>query len=141
MPNLRIEISPALADAIRAKALAAFPRECCGLLEGVRQEGNFHVTALHPARNVCPAPHRFEMDARDQFLAQKGARQRGRSIIGCYHSHPGGPAQPSSADRDGAGEEEFLWLIAGSDGLKAFIYREGEFDVLSLGADWVTSSR
>jgi proteasome lid subunit RPN8/RPN11 len=132
----QVELPAALADVIRAQARAASPRECCGLLEGVRGDGGFRVTALHPVHNLSREPAHFEMDPQDQFAAQRAARANGRSIIGCYHSHPGGPAQPSAADQAGAGEKNFLWLIAGDEDLRVFIYLDGEF----FGADWVTSS-
>jgi proteasome lid subunit RPN8/RPN11 len=72
----------------------------------------------------------------DLFRAPRAARGNGHAIVGCYHSHPGGRARPSAADAAGAGEENFLWLIAGEEGLAAFVYSRGGF----TGADWVTSS-
>jgi len=132
----RVELCAALADRIRAEARVASPAECCGLLEGLREAGGFRVCALHPARNLSLDMDRFEMDPRDQFAAQRAARESGRAIIGCYHSHPHGAAQPSAADLSGADEEEFLWLIAGAAELRAFVYLRGAF----VGADWVTSS-
>ena len=131
-----VELPAALADAIGAQARAASPNECCGLLEGVRGDSGFRVTALHPVRNISPDAAHFAMAPQDQFAAQKCARANGRGIIGCYHSHPGGSAQPSAADQAGAGEEDFLWLIAGDEDLRAFVYSDGKF----FGADWVTSS-
>jgi proteasome lid subunit RPN8/RPN11 len=132
----RVDLAAALAEAIRAQAQDANPRECCGLLEGMRGDGGFRVMALHPVRNLSSDAAHFAMDPQDQFAAQRAARANGRFIIGCYHSHPGGPAQPSAADRAGAGEEDFLWLIAGDEDLRAFVYLDGEF----FGADCVTSS-
>jgi desampylase len=135
----RVELPAALADAILEAVRTASPYECCGLLEGTRQDGVFRIAALHPARNLSPDAARFEIDPRDHFTAQKRARASGGAIIGCYHSHPDGRAQPSAADRAGAGENDFLWLIAGTDGLNAFVYLGGGF-VSVTGADWVTSS-
>jgi desampylase len=129
-----------LPDDLRAQILrqarAAGPRECCGLLEGTRQDGSFRVTALHPAHNLAGDSGRFEIGPREQITAQKAARAGGHTLIGCYHSHPGGRAQPSAADQAGAGEENFLWLIVGGEDLGAFVYLRGKF----VGADWVTSS-
>jgi proteasome lid subunit RPN8/RPN11 len=136
----RVELPAALADSIREHARATSPAECCGLIEGVRQGNVFRVTALHPARNLSMDEARFEIDPRDQFAAQRAARDRGAEIIGCYHSHPGGSAEPSAADAAGAGEDNFLWLIAGGESFKAFIYSAGAFTGLVTGADWVTSS-
>src|SRR6185312_10543713 len=94
----------------------AFPRECCGLIEGFTEADQFRATRLHPARNLADAPDRFEIDPADQFAAAKSARLRGTAIIGCYHSHPDGEPKPSNTDLARAGEENFLWLIAATDG-------------------------
>lgn len=136
----RVELPPALAAAIRAAADAAFPNECCGLLEGVRDGAVLRVAALHPARNLADRPDRFQIDPADHMAAQKAARANGRAIIGCYHSHPHGAAQPSAADLAGAAEEDFLWLIAGPREMNAFVYSNGGFRGCVTGADWVTSS-
>jgi proteasome lid subunit RPN8/RPN11 len=134
---------------IEAQARAAFPGECCGLIEGTRQGGVFHAIVLHPARNLAAARDRFEIDPVDQFQALRAARAAGHDVIGCYHSHPHGAAKPSARDKDGAGEEDFIWLIAALDAagpvrLAAFCYSGGDFTGLDLrdmdGADLVTSS-
>ena len=136
----------ALPDGLRAQILrearSAHPHECCGLIEGVfevegvREAGAFRIAVLHPARNLADVPDRFEIDPQDQFAAHKAARARGHAIVGCYHSHPNGRAEPSMADQAGADEENFLWLIASNDRVNAFVYLDGRF----VGADWVTSS-
>ena len=136
MAKPRIELPAVLAEQIRHQARIASPRECCGLLEGVRLKEDFHISALHPARNLAADADRFEMDASDHLSASKTARARGHRIIGCYHSHPNGRAEPSAHDLAGAGEENFLWLIAAGDALAAFVYRREGF----VGADWVASS-
>ena len=133
---MKVTLPASLAATIHAAARAAFPQECCGLIAGVRDGENFHVTALHPARNLAASPDRFEIDPADHFSAHKAARAAGQAIIGCYHSHPDGKAQPSTADLAGAGENNFLWLIASNKDLAAFVYLRGVF----TGADWVTSS-
>src|ERR1700761_3747304 len=109
MAKHSIELPAALADQIRREAALAGPRECCGLIEGARDGDVFHVTALHPARNLADDADRFEIDPRDHLAANKAARAHGRSLIGCYHSHPAGCAEPSARDLAGAGEDNFLW--------------------------------
>jgi proteasome lid subunit RPN8/RPN11 len=142
-------ILPAALEAdIARQAVAAFPRECCGLIEGTRVGTSFHATRIHPGRNLADAPDRFEIDPMDHIAAVKAARADGANIIGCYHSHPGGEARPSRHDLAGAGQEDFLWLIAASDGaqcrIESFVYRGGCFESASHGpgggADLVTSS-
>lgn len=132
---MTVDLPSALKDAILAQAAAAHPKECCGLLEGTRDGAVFAITALHPARNLSPHADRFEIDPADHIAAQKAARANGHAVIGCYHSHPGGAAQPSAIDLAGAGQQDFLWLIAGKDGLNAFVYRDGAFLGCVTGAD------
>jgi proteasome lid subunit RPN8/RPN11 len=145
---MNLFLPEALEQEIARAALAAFPGECCGLVEGARTSDGFAASRLHPARNLAAAQDRFEIDPGDHLSAARAARAGGREIIGCYHSHPNGSARPSSHDLAGAGEENFLWLIAATDGahcqLAGFVYSAGDFAPVSLGraegADLVTSS-
>lgn len=131
---------------IEAEARRAFPRECCGLLEGVWDGDAARISHLHPAPNLATQADRFEIEPQAHFVALKGARERGHAIVGCYHSHPNGSAAPSPRDLAGAGDENFLWLIAGvteaAVELAAFVYLSGAFGKIGLvtGADLVTSS-
>jgi desampylase len=109
------------------EARTAHPRECCGLIEGLRGDGGFRVAALHPARNLAADADRVDIDPRDHLAAAKAARAHGRAVIGCYHSHPDGLARPSARDLGGAGEENFLWLIAAGVELAGFVYAHGGF--------------
>src|SRR5437868_4124828 len=86
---------------IEALACDAFPAECCGLMEGIADADGVQILALHPTRNIAPATDRFELHPEDHFAALRIARANGRAIVGCYHSHPGGEAQPSEIDREG----------------------------------------
>jgi proteasome lid subunit RPN8/RPN11 len=135
-----VSLAPGVAAAIHAAARAAAPRECCGLLEGERRGGDWRVTALYPARNLAAQVDAFDIDPAGHFAAVRAARARGLAIIGCYHSHPGGRPVPSARDLAGAGQDDFLWLIAADGGLGAFVYSAGGFRGLPTGADWVTSS-
>ncbi len=132
MARPSVELAAVLAEQIRREAEIAAPRECCGLIEGLREAGRFRVTALHAARNLAPEPDRFDVDPRDHLAASKAARARGHQIIGCYHSHPHGAAIPSARDAEGAEEENFLWLVAAGGELAAFVHFRGGF----VGADW-----
>ena len=136
MANPIVKLPASLAEQIRCEARAALPRECCGLIEGVRDGEQFRVTALHPARNLAQEADRFDIDPRDHLTAAKTARAHGVKIIGCYHSHPNGRAQPSVRDISGAGEENFLWLIATAADIAAFVYLCGGF----VSADCTISS-
>jgi proteasome lid subunit RPN8/RPN11 len=135
---------------IELEARAAYPSECCGLIEGVREGDAAQVLALHPTRNIATARDCFEIHPEDHFAALKAARAQGHVIIGCYHSHPDGAPRPSETDRSGAGEENFFWLIAAISHADApamfgaFVYRAAAFEPVEPmerdGADLVTSS-
>jgi len=147
---MKLILPAALRGRIEAEARASFPRECCGLIEGIRAGDDARAFTIHPARNIAQRDDRFEIAPENHFTALKAARKNGRDLIGCYHSHPGGNAEPSAHDLQGAGEEDFLWLIARlSDRLEpvalaAFVYCAASFFPVELtdeeGADLVTSS-
>jgi len=126
--SLALHLSMALRDQILREAEAALPTECCGLIEGLTDGAGWHATALHPSANLSPDPNRFEIDPTIHLQAQRAARTRGTAILGCYHSHPNGRPDPSSRDREGAGETGFLWLIAVPGGALAAY----EFDGLAF---------
>jgi proteasome lid subunit RPN8/RPN11 len=109
----RLILPQALRDRIAAQVCAAFPRECCGLIEGTREGGAACASAIHPVHNLESEPDRFELDPAEQFRLMRALRGSGRELIGCYHSHPNGRAELSPRDRAGAGENDFVWLIAG----------------------------
>lgn len=136
----RVALPPELSAAIMDAAGRAHPRECCGLLEGVRDGDCVTVHTLHPARNLSPGADRFEIAPADHIAALKAARANGRVLVGCYHSHPGGVAKPSTRDAEGAGEDSFVWLIAAQDDIAGFVYSGGLFKGVMLGADCVMSS-
>lgn len=114
------------------------PRECCGLIEGMREGDAVRVRALHATDNLAAAAGRFEIDPVEQFRLMRALRGTGREIVGCYHSHPNGRAEPSARDLEHAAEEGFVWLIAALDtasndvNLAAFAYENRAFAPLSL---------
>lgn len=101
-----------------AEARNAFPRECCGLIEGVLTPSltKGEARALHPTRNLASAADRFEIDPAAHIALLRRLRGTERALIGCYHSHPGGRPEPSAHDLESANEPGFLWLIAALDG-------------------------
>jgi proteasome lid subunit RPN8/RPN11 len=121
-------LDDALQTRIAEEALAAFPRECCGLMEGVRDGETVQVTALHPSPNLADDPDRFEIDPALQFRLMR----EGRPVVGCYHSHPQGTAVPSRRDVESAGEAGLVWLIAAREGQGAFVWDGAEFRRLAI---------
>lgn len=105
-------LPPPLSARLAAAARAAFPHEACGLLEGTRAGGVVTVTAVHPAANLSPTPaSHFELDPAVQFALQRSLRGTERAVVGCYHSHPNGRAEPSPRDRTNGCADGFVWVI------------------------------
>jgi proteasome lid subunit RPN8/RPN11 len=106
-------ISRAAHAQILAEATASPAREVCGLLLG---DGEEIKTAL-PCPNVAADPAcTFEIDPQTLIAAHKSARTGGPNILGCYHSHPNGRAEPSETDRAMAEDNGWVWaIVAGGD--------------------------
>jgi proteasome lid subunit RPN8/RPN11 len=133
---ISIFLEPDQRALVETAAREAFPRECCGLLEGRRDGTTVCVVAVHPMRNIAPEACRFEIDPAEHVALLRATRGRGNAIVGCYHSHPKGRAEPSEHDRTGAGETGFVWLIAAVDDCKDVLLRSFVF----TGNDFVAAS-
>ena len=122
---------------IAQEARLAFPRECCGLIEGTRVGDETKASVLHATRNAARTADRFEVDPADHFRILRAVRANGTEVVGCYHSHPNGKAEPSAHDLESAHEMDFVWLIAaltdqGDARFQAFIVRSGSFAAMAM---------
>ncbi|MGH6872390.1 MAG: M67 family metallopeptidase [Rhizomicrobium sp.] len=131
-----LHLPRALRERIAHEALAAAPRECCGLIEGVREaDDTLRATVLHPTPNLAAEPDRFEIDPAAHIALLRALRGTGREILGCYHSHPGGAAELSVRDRQTVTDDGFVWLLAAANGgivnLAAFACPPGRPEFIS----------
>jgi len=107
------------AEALAKLAEAAFPQEACALLVGRRAAEAIIIERIAPMRNIAANPeHAFEIDPAGQIALRRELREAGGAeklmgpkIIGHWHSHPNGLAEPSATDATMAFEPEFIWLI------------------------------
>jgi proteasome lid subunit RPN8/RPN11 len=108
-----IVVSAAHLQAIRAEAERAWPEECCGLLVGEADDrGAVQISAVVPGVNLSPDRRLgFEVDPQLRFDLTRRLRDSDQRIVGHYHSHPNGPAEPSATDRARAIEPALVWLI------------------------------
>lgn len=124
----------ALAD-LEAAALAARPREACGLLVG----DGARIAAIVETRNLAPRADRFLIDPARHLALQRELRGGAARIVGLFHSHPHGPPEPSEADRAGLGEPGRIWTITAVEGgrpeTRAFIEEESGFREVGLVAE------
>jgi len=103
-----IEVASGVIDQILTEADLADPQECCGVLLG---EAGRIVSAL-PARNVHPAPEtQFEIDPQLLVDVHRAARGGRPQVLGYYHSHPNGLAEPSGTDQANASGDGRVWAI------------------------------
>jgi proteasome lid subunit RPN8/RPN11 len=103
-----VQLSSALHQQLLGEAEAAHPHECCGLLFGTPDR----IEQARPCRNVADDPARtFEIDPAALIAAERAARNGGARLIGHYHSHPNGRAEPSPRDAADAARDGRLWLI------------------------------
>jgi len=91
MPPEVQEIPPLIHEALLALCRLGSPREVCGYVG--QSDGRW---CLLPVTNVHADPENFyRMDEYETLEAWNLAHV---TIIGEYHSHPHGPARPSSTD-------------------------------------------
>jgi proteasome lid subunit RPN8/RPN11 len=87
-------IGQALYTAMLEHVQADYPLEACGLLGG--EEGR--ALRLYRVDNRLQSSTRFEMNALQQVRAMLDIEAQGMALAAVYHSHPHGPARPSSLD-------------------------------------------
>lgn len=108
-----IRLTAAQLGELAVLAEAAYPREACALLVGT---GDLRVTEIVPARNLATAPEReFELDPAVQFSVMRMLRETNGTnlrIIGHWHSHPNGRAEPSIQDAAMIHDRSLVWLIS-----------------------------
>jgi len=111
------------------EATRALPNECCGLLLG--RAGRIECAV--PCANVHADPARhFEIDPAALIAAHKAARGGGPQLLGYYHSHPMGRAEPSATDRALAGGDGRIWAIVAGGAIALWRDSPGGFEALPL---------
>ena len=109
-----VRLTPEQLQAIERAAEQAYPEEACGLLVGrCEPGGRYLVNAVEASANVAEPPRtrRFEVDPKLRLRLERDLRESPESIIGVYHSHPNGSAEPSETDRSMIFEPAMVWLI------------------------------
>jgi proteasome lid subunit RPN8/RPN11 len=123
-----IRVTRPVLDRLLAEAARASPAECCGILLGC---GTL-IEAARPATNVAPNPERrFEIDPQTLIDAHRASRGGGLRVVGYYHSHPNGPAEPSATDRRQSAGDGSVWAIIGESGTAFWSDEEAGFVPLS----------
>lgn len=134
---MTVTISSDTLKRIRAAAAASPDLEVCGLLLG----DEAHIREARPCRNVSVTPAtRFEIDPAALLGAYREARGGGPMVLGHYHSHPSGLAEPSPRDAADAAPDGRLWLLVAGDAVTAWRAvaageRHGRFTRVTLACE------
>jgi proteasome lid subunit RPN8/RPN11 len=125
---MAIEIGHEILNALLGAAAEAPGREVCGLLFGSERR----IDRAEPAENVADHPRdTFEIDPKALFEALRAERAGGPRLIGHYHSHPNGSAEPSARDR-AAAEPGKYWLILGGGVARLWLAGQGGFTEVQM---------
>lgn len=118
---MAITISPQALTAMLNAAHDARPHEACGLLLGTGSR----IERAVPTANVAPDPAKhFEIDPSALIAAHRAARDgSGPEVVGYFHSHPNGLAQPSATDAQSAARDRRVWVIVANGGITC--WRDG----------------
>lgn len=125
---MTLELDVRMYEACVAHAREGAPAEVCGILAGSRgatapaeegtgtgetpERGRDRVTRVLRATNVADSPRtRYELDPAEQLDLMREVEDAGDEVVGFYHSHPGGPAEPSPTDERLATWEGYLYLV------------------------------
>lgn len=116
-----IRLGPGVLEAVRRHARREYPRECCGALVGRAVEpagGERLVVRALPLENAeRAAPWRgYSIPAAVVRRAERAVALEGLELVGFYHSHPDGGAEPSGVDRENAWPWYNYLIVAVADG-------------------------
>jgi len=121
-------------DAMLRHAASGYPFEACGVLVGNDASDQRRVLEVIPVVNrETESPRvRYQIAPEDLIRVQREARDRGREILGYFHSHPDHPPRPSETDRriaaeglsDGVVHVVVATQAGGATAARAWIFRD-----------------
>ncbi|MHC4202289.1 MAG: M67 family metallopeptidase, partial [Planctomycetota bacterium] len=90
-----------VADDIQRAAKANWPKECCGIVIARREDPGLGVVVLSSRNVTLRNPRRnYRLDHAVHIRAVEAELCGAAVILGYYHSHAAGPAEPSRADAE-----------------------------------------
>ncbi len=121
----KIKISKKEIALIQSELEANKPYEACGVLIGTVGGSTALVEKALPLANVKRTRRSFELDPEQLYNAWDDADKNGKEIVGVYHTHPVSSCVPSLWDRETMENAPSVWLIAGADGMRAYVWDNG----------------
>ncbi|MCI4337289.1 MAG: Mov34/MPN/PAD-1 family protein, partial [Thermoplasmata archaeon] len=102
----KVALSARARQQIEDASSGAAPAEAVGALVGSRDSDarRIDVDEVVPLENAAGAEtaRSFLVRPRDALRLERQFREGRRSVLGYFHSHPGGPMEPSSEDVENA---------------------------------------
>ena len=123
---MALRIPRPILDAMRARARAEFPNECCGILAGSPGAATHHF----PLVNILHSPILYEADPRELLAIQRAMRALGIVEVAIYHSHPRSAPIPSETDlrRNGYGAMIPHAILGPGDELRMWRLNETSYE-------------
>lgn len=82
--------------------------------------------------NMLNSSKQFIISPNELYHLWKDMEDKGKHIIGAYHSHPDADAGPSLNDIESMKNTSFIWMIIGMDGYtRAWLY-EGNLKEIAI---------
>jgi len=134
----KVTIQAFVLAAMLEHAREAWPIECCGLLTG---QGT-HTSGIRRATNERLSTSTFFIPPPELFDFFRSLRATGEEFTGIYHSHPNGPAIPSTRDTQEFHYREVCYWIISLEGPVPDIrcYRWGTMTFEEIGYEVVVDS-
>lgn len=122
---------------IVAHAREGAPEEVVGILVGERGvSGRDRIVRIERARNAADTPEtRYELDPVEQLSLLETIEEGGEEVVGFYHSHPRGPAEPSATDERLAAWDGYVYAVlslAGEPSLRAYRWTGAAFEPVEV---------
>ena len=120
-----LKISRKDIELIHSELEANKPYEACGVLIGTIDGSTALVEKALPVTNVKRTRTSFELDPQQFYDAWNDSEKNGKEIVGVFHTHPVSSAVPSLWDRETMQNVPGVWVIAGADGMRAYVWENG----------------
>jgi proteasome lid subunit RPN8/RPN11/molybdopterin converting factor small subunit len=116
-PAKAVRLPGPVRERLAQEGALAYPREACGFLLGSAANGQALCQGLVPGPAGTEAG--YSLSAEELFAAEEAARLGSQEVLGFYHSHPDGEAEPSEADHaDALPGYAYAVLAVGTAGLR-----------------------
>jgi proteasome lid subunit RPN8/RPN11 len=110
---------------IKTEINANMPYEACGIMVGTIDGHIINVEKVISVTNIRCTSVSFELDPQQFYNVWNDADKDGKDIVGIYHTHPAHSAVPSSWDISTMKNVHSVWLIAGVDDIRGYVYEDG----------------